>query len=121
MQDKLYDLDNLKKEIGKDANIPPYIQDFITNTLGKDFHALQLSYAQQQKYQTHQMAHKLKFSLYMYGVHSIQKDLDKIELLCQSSEHFSEIGPLINNIKNHLRRVKNQMIDDFKMVITLLD
>jgi hypothetical protein len=49
------------------------------------------------------------------------KDLDKIELLAASSENFNKIGPLIKNIKAHLRDVKNQMIDDFKMVITIIE
>ncbi len=121
MNSKLYDLENLKNSVENDADIPVFIQDFISNTLGKDLTELHRSFIQNKKYQTHQMAHKLKFSLYMYGVHSIQRDLDKIETLCASSENFEQIGPLIKNIKKHLRQVKNQMIDDYKMVITLID
>jgi HPt (histidine-containing phosphotransfer) domain-containing protein len=121
MDTKLYNLENLKNSVDSDADIPVFIQDFISNTLGKDLTELHRSFVQNKKHQTHQMAHKLKFSLDMYGVHSIQRDLKKIEAFCTSSENFAQIGPLIKNIKKHLRQVKDQMIDDYKMVITLID
>ena len=70
---------------------------------------------------TKKMAYKLRFSLSMYGVHSIQRDLTKIEEVLQDNGSFEAIGPFINRIKNHLRKVKRQMIQDYKMVITLLD
>lgn len=57
----------------------------------------------------------------MYGIHSIQRDVEKIEQLTACSEHFEEIGPLLKNIKKHLRNAKNQMIQDFKMVITIIE
>lgn len=121
MDSKLYDLENLKNSVENDADIPVFIQDFFSNTLGKDLTDLHRSFVQNKKNMTHQMAHKLKFSLNKYGVHSIPRDLEKIETLCASSENFDQIGPLIKNIKKHLRQVKNQMIDDYKMVITLID
>lgn len=121
MENKLYDLENLQQAVDSDEQIPSFIQDFIQTTLDKDLTTLHRSYIQQKKYQTKKMAHQLKFSLYMYGVHSIQKDLEKIELLASSSEIFDQIGPLIKNIQGHLRDVKNQMIEDFKMVITIIE
>ena len=54
-------------------------------------------------------------------MHSIQRDLTKIEEVLQDNGSFEAIGPFINRIKNHLRKVKRQMIQDYKMVITLLD
>lgn len=121
MENKLYDLKNLQAAVESDAQIPLFVQDFINTTLDQDLTTLHRSFIQQKKYQTHKMAHQLKFSLYMYGVHSIQKDLEKIEALSASSENFEKIGPLIKNIKTHLRQVKNQMIEDFKMVITIIE
>ena len=121
MEDKLYDLKNLQSAVEGAEQIPMFIQDFIQTTLDKDLTTLHRSYVQQKKYQTQKMAHQLKFSLYMFGVHSIQKDLETIEELAASSENFEKIGPLIKNIKDHLRQVKNQLIDDYKMVITIVD
>ena len=47
--------------------------------------------------------------------------MTKIEEVLLDNVSFEAIGPIINRIKDHLREVKRQMIQDYKMVITLLD
>ena len=121
METKLYDIHQLKRIVSDEKEIPVYIQEFVNHTLDKDLGRLQRSYASGEVDMTKKMAYKLRFSLSMYGVHSIQRDLTKIESLLTSSDSFESIGPIIGRIKNHLRDVKRQMIQDYKMVITLLD
>ncbi|NQX91611.1 MAG: hypothetical protein HRT74_05715 [Flavobacteriales bacterium] len=85
------------------------------------FSRLYRSFLQEKNYVTARMAYKLNFSLYMYGVHQIEKDITKVESLASTTDKFEEIGPLLKRIKLHLRQVKSQIIEDYKMVITLVD
>ena len=121
MEAKLYDTQQLKRIVNDDKEIPLYIQEFVNHILDRDLGRLQHSYATKEVDMTKKMAYKLRFSLSVYGVHSIQRDLTKIEEVLQDNGSFETIGPFINRIKNHLRKVKYQMIQDYKMVITLLD
>ena len=121
MDAKLYDTQQLKRIVNDDKEIPLYIQEFVNHILDRDLGRLQHSYASKEVDMTKKMAYKLRFSLSMYGVHSIQRDLTKIEELLLDNVSFEAIGPIINRIKDHLREVKRQMIQDYKMVITLLD
>lgn len=121
MEAKLYDTQQLKRIVNDDKEIPLYIQEFVNHILDRDLGRLQHSYASKEVDMTKKMAYKLRFSLSMYGVHSIQRDLTKIEEVLQDNASFETIGPIINRIKDHLREVKRQMIQDYKMVITLLD
>lgn len=119
--EKLYDLTRLESTVGNEKELSLHIQDFLNTTLDKDISKLYRSFLQEKKYDTAQMANKLKFSLYMYGVHSIQKDIEQVEALSSTTDKFDQIGPLLENIKKHLRLVKNQIISDYKMLITLID
>lgn len=121
MEAKLYDTQQLKRIVNDDKEIPLYIQEFVNHILDRDLGRLQHSYASKEVDMTKKMAYKLRFSLSMYGVHSIQRDLTKIEEVLLDNVSFEAIGPIINRIKDHLREVKRQMIQDYKMVITLLD
>ena len=121
MEAKLYDTQQLKRIVNDDKEIPLYIQEFVNHILDRDLGRLQHSYASKEVDMTKKMAYKLRFSLSMYGVHSIQRDLAKIEEVLLDNASFEAIGPIINRIKDHLREVKRQMIQDYKMVITLLD
>ena len=121
MEAKLYDTEQLKRIVNDDKEIPLYIQEFVNHILDRDLGRLQHSYASKEVDMTKKMAYKLRFSLSMYGVHSIQRDLTKIEEVLLDNVSFEAIGPIINRIKDHLREVKRQMIQDYKMVITLLD
>ena len=121
MDAKLYDTQQLKRIVNDDKEIPLYIQEFVNHILDRDLGRLQHSYASKEVDMTKKMAYKLRFSLSMYGVHSIQRDLTKIEEVLLDNVSFEAIGPIINRIKDHLREVKRQMIQDYKMVITLLD
>ena len=121
MEAKLYDTQQLKRIVNDDKEIPLYIQEFVNHILDRDLGRLQHSYASKEVDMTKKMAYKLRFSLSMYGVHSIQRDLTKIEEVLLDNASFEAIGPIINRIKDHLREVKRQMIQDYKMVITLLD
>ena len=121
MEAKLYDTQQLKRIVNDDKEIPLYIQEFVNHILDRDLGRLQHSYASKEVDMTKKMAYKLRFSLSMYGVHSIQHDLTKIEEVLLDNVSFEAIGPIINRIKDHLREVKRQMIQDYKMVITLLD
>ena len=121
MEAKLYDTQQLKRIVNNDKEIPLYIQEFVNHILDRDLGRLQHSYASKEVDMTKKMAYKLRFSLSMYGVHSIQRDLTKIEEVLLDNVSFEAIGPIINRIKDHLREVKRQMIQDYKMVITLLD
>ena len=121
MEAKLYDTQQLKRIVNNDKEIPLYIQEFVNHILDRDLGRLQHSYASKEVDMTEKMAYKLRFSLSMYGVHSIQRDLTKIEEVLLDNVSFEAIGPIINRIKDHLREVKRQMIQDYKMVITLLD
>ena len=119
--EKLYDLSRLEKTIGSEKDLSLHIQNFLNTSLDKDISQLYRSFLQEKKYDTAKMANKLKFSLYMYGVHAIQKDIEEVEELSLTSDRFDQIGPLLQNIKKHLRMVKNQIITDYKMLITLID
>ena len=121
MEAKLYDTQQLKRIVNNDKEIPLYIQEFVNHILDRDLGRLQHSYASKEVDMTKKMAYKLRFSLSMYGVHSIQRDLTKIEEVLLDNVSFEAIGPIINRIKDHLREVKRQMIQDYKMVITQLD
>jgi hypothetical protein len=119
MEEKLYNTEQLKRIVSDDKEIPLYIQEFVNQTLDRDLGRLQRSYASKEVDMTKKMAYKLRFSLSMYGVHSIQRDLTKIEKLLSDKDSIESIGPLLKRIKNHLRDVKRQMVQDYKMVITL--
>lgn len=119
--EKLYDLSKLRETMDGDQDVTWHVQDFLNTTLDKDITRLYRSFLNEKKYDTVRMANKLKFSLHMYGVHNIQKDLEKVEQLASTTSQFEEIGPLLKNIRKHLRKVKNQIIQDYKMVITLVD
>lgn len=121
MEAKLYDTEQLKRIVNDDKEIPMYIQEFVNHTMDRDLGRLQRSYASKEADMTKKMAYKLRFSLSMYGVHSIQRDLTKIEEVLQDNASFEAIGPIINRIKDHLREVKRQMIQDYKTAITLMD
>ena len=79
MEAKLYDTEQLKRIVTDDQEIPVYIQAFVTQSLERDLGRLQRSYASKEVDMTKKMAYKLRFALSMYGVHSIQRDLNKIE------------------------------------------
>ena len=121
MGDRLYDLSKLKETLENEDQVPSFVQDFIQVTLDEDLTNLHRAYIQEKRYQCKKMANQLKFSLYMFGIHKIQKDLELVEELAASSSNFDKIGPIMKRIKAHLRKVKNQLIDDYKMVITIVD
>ena len=79
------------------------------------------SYIKEQSDLCKEKTQKLKMSLAMYGVHAIEKDVDKLYDLIKDSENFEQVLPVIQRIKKHLRLVKKQMLKDFKMVITLVN
>ena len=119
--EKLYDLSKLRETMDGDQDTTWHVQDFLNTTLDKDITRLYRSFLNEKRFDTARIANKLKLSLNMYGVHNIKKDLEKVEYLASTTEQFEEIGPLLKNIKNHLRNVKNQIIQDYKMVITFVD
>ncbi len=117
----LYDLKELKKHISGEDEIPHHIASFIVNIAEESCNDLLGSYLKKQNELSRQKAEKLKMSLSMYGVHAIEKDIDKLHEMLKDSDNFQTILPVINRIKSHLRLVKKQMLKDFKMVITLVN
>jgi len=117
----LYNLEELKKHISNDKDIPHYIASFIVNIAENSCNDLLGSYLKKENELSIEKAEKLKMSLSMYGVHSIERDLNKLTELLKNSENFNSVMPIINNIKTQLRVIKQQMLKDFKMVITLVN
>lgn len=56
----------------------------------------------------------------MCGVRSIQKDLNKIEMPIVLSENFDQTRPLLKH-QRPSAKCENKMIDDFKMVILIIE
>lgn len=117
----LYNLKELKKHVQNEEEIPHHIANFIVNIAEDSCNDLLGSYIKKQNSLSLKKAEKLKMSLSMYGVHAIEKDIDKLQDLLKETESFQTILPVINRIKLHLRSVKKQMLKDFKMVITLVN
>lgn len=120
-QDSLYDLSELKKHIPDENKVSHYIADFIVNVAEECCNNVLGNYLRKDKEQTKQHSEKLRMSLSMYGIHSLEKEIDKLSELLLSSDNYDAIFPVIQKIKSHLRLVKNQMLQDFKMVITLVN
>ncbi len=121
MAGTLYDIQELKKHIQDDSEVPHHIANFIVNIAEESCNDLLGSYLKKENELSRAKAEKLKMSLSMFGVHAIEKDIDKLHALLKDSDSFQTILPVMNRIKSHLRMVKKQMLKDFKMVITLVN
>jgi len=116
----LYDLKEVQKFVTDHREIPSFIASFIQNIAEGSCNDVLSSYLKNENEDCLKKTKKLKMSLSMYGVHAIQKDVDKLYEVLKKHSNFQTVLPIINDIKLHLRQVKKQMLEDFKMVITLV-
>ncbi|HPD64642.1 MAG TPA: Hpt domain-containing protein [Bacteroidia bacterium] len=112
MNNKIYDLANLKSMIGDDETaIKEFVSLFI-ETSAETLEELNQAFQSKDFSQVGSLAHKLKSSIDLMGIESLKEEIRKIERIGKEMTDLELLPTLIEKLNDGIEIARNEMKKD---------